>query len=69
MTYKRHINNRDGYAKHAAIQSIDAILVLAKRDLTAAAAEVCWLLHLRRERAEQLEAGTWPPKTDEGIHQ
>jgi hypothetical protein len=69
VTYKRRIDNRDGYAKYAAIQNIDAVLAMAKRDQTAAAEEVRWLLHLRRERAEQLEAGTWPPSTDEGIHQ
>ncbi len=64
MTWKMHVAylDRERYAKHAAIQSIAAVISDVEREMRKAAEEISWLRALSDTRLEQMDAGLWPPK-------
>jgi hypothetical protein len=63
MTWKLHVRHQDRerYARHAAIQSIEAELAKAERGMRDAANEINWLRELAKTRMWQMANGTWPP--------
>lgn len=57
---------RESFAEHASIEGIDHELDAARKALRAQERYIGWLEGVRRARLEQIAAGTWPPKPDEG---
>lgn len=58
----RLITNREGYAKHAAPESIEAYIKKARANLTRAQEEYNWLRELWFDRQDQIREGTWPSR-------
>jgi hypothetical protein len=55
------LTDRQRFEAHAAPEAITARLAKARSAQSRAGAEAAWLERLLAERAEQAEAGTWPP--------
>lgn len=56
--------DRDGYRRHAAPESIQANLAIARRRLAEAAEEVDWLTVLLARRTAEVANGEWPGNCD-----
>ena len=56
--------NRDSYRRHAAPESVQANLAIARRRLTEAAEEVDWLTVLLARRTAEVANREWPGNCD-----
>jgi hypothetical protein len=60
--------NRERWAKHAAIQAIDLELERAEQSLAEAARYVAWVQGVQTRRRNEIAAGEWPPKVVPNAH-
>lgn len=60
MSYRRHIADRNLYAKHAAPESIVAALRSVGEVRKRASEEYDWLNTLYEKRKGQIDRGEWP---------
>ena len=68
MSYRRVITKPDGFAQHAAPQTIAAALRKVRAALTDAHAEERWLIWLAALREREIQEGKWPREDpDDGV--
>ena len=57
-----HPSYGESFAKHAGMDAIDHEIGCANITLQRAQRTLDWLRNVKATRAEQIAAGTWPPK-------